>query len=333
MTERRTEPTTGGAVGVVRAGVFGTGALGRHHTRILTELDEAELVGVFDPRPEAARAMAEAHGARIFDSVEALAGEIDVAVVASPTVTHAELGCRLLERGVHVMVEKPIASSLAEADRLIETAAAHDRVLAVGHVEFYNPAVQALLALGASVRFVEAQRLAMFTPRSLDVDVVLDLMIHDLQILHALDPSPVVEVRATGIEVLSPRIDIANARIALGSGCVANVTASRVSNERVRKLRLFGHRRYFSLDYQEQEVKGYRLETGAAARGMGSGTSALPGGREILRDDLPVERAEPLRRELQAFLGACRGEAVRHVSGEEGRRALETALAVVTAIG
>lgn len=306
----------------LRTGVFGVGALGRHHTRILTELPESELVGIYDPDPERAAAMADAHGARIFSTPEELAAsDLDAAVVASPTVTHAELGCRLLEQGMHVMVEKPIAASLEEADRLIETASAHSRLLAVGHVEFFNPAVQALLDMNAPARFVEAQRLARFTPRSLDVDVVLDLMIHDLQILHALDSSPVVEVRATGIEVLSPRIDIANARIALGSGCVANITASRVSADRVRKLRIFGHRRYFSLDYQEQEVKGYRLDTD------GSGAA------QIEPADVSVTQAEPLKVELASFLGACRGESVRYVSGEEGRQALETALAVVTSIG
>lgn len=306
----------------LRVGVFGTGALGRHHARILSELPGATLVGVYDPRDEVARAVAEPHGARVFPSPEALAAEIEAAVAAVPTVAHAEVGAALLERGIHLLVEKPIAASLAEADRLIEAAEAAGRVLAVGHVEFFNPAVRALIdAVGGrgGARFVEVQRLALFTPRSLDVDVVLDLMIHDLQILHALDPSPVVEVRATGIDVLSPRIDIANVRVELESGCVANLTASRVSSDRVRKLRVFGQSRYFSLDYQDQEVKGYRLE--------GDG-----GDRRIERVDLAVEKAEPLRRELEAFVAACRGEAGRHVDGHQGRRALETALRVVDAI-
>jgi predicted dehydrogenase len=308
-------------VKILRAGVFGTGALGRHHTRILTELPEAELVGIFEPREEAARSMAELHGARCFPTAEALAAEIEVAVVAIPTVHHASLGTALLTAGVHVMVEKPIAASLAEADQLIAAAAAAGRVLGVGHVEFYNPAVQALLESSPGARFVEVERLAQFTPRSLDVDVVLDLMIHDLQILHSLDPSPVREVRATGIHVLSPRIDIANARIELASGCVANLTASRISAERVRKLRVFGENRYASVDYQAQEVKGYRLEGGTGAE------------RRIVPADLAVEQGEPLKRELQAFLAACRGEEGLFVDGREGRRALETALSVVAAIG
>ncbi len=310
MTERGRPP---------RAGVFGAGALGYHHVRLLAALPAAELVGVHDPRPEAAQRVAEDHGARLFASAAELAAAIDVAVVAAPTVAHAEVALPLLERGVSVLVEKPMAASLEEADALLAAAAASGAVLGVGHVEFYNPAVQALLATGGTPRFVEVERLARFTPRSLDVDVVLDLMIHDLQILHALDPSPLAEVRATGIEVLSPRVDIANVRLAFASGCVANVTASRVSAERVRKLRVFLPRRYYSLDYQAQEIKGYRLEEAPS--------------RAIVPDDLAVERAEPLRRELEAFLAACRGEAVPFVDGAAGRRALATALEVAAAIG
>jgi predicted dehydrogenase len=307
--------------GKLRVGVVGTGALGRHHARILSQLPDVEMIGIYDRRPEAAEAVANEHGVRVWSSYEELAGQLDAAVVAAPTVAHAELGCDLLGRGVHVLVEKPIASSLAEADALL--AAQGDRVLAVGHVEYFNPAVQALRgALGPNdpPRFLEVQRLAVFTPRSLDVDVVLDLMIHDIQILHALDPSPLQEVRATGIAVLSRRVDIANARIALASGCVANLTASRVSAERVRKLRAFLPSRYYSLDYQQQEIKGYRLETGA------------DGARSILPDDLAVERGEPLRHELEAFLAACRGERGPLVDGTQGRNALATALAVGEAI-
>lgn len=301
----------------LRVGVFGTGSMGRNHVRLLSSLPGAELVGIYDPNPMAAEAAARDHGARVFPRLEELAGEIEAAVVAAPTVAHAEMGCELLGRGLHLLIEKPLAASLEEADRLL--AKAGGRVLAVGHVEFFNPAVQALLGVGSPPRFVEIQRLGVFSPRSLDVDVVLDLMIHDLQILHALDPSPVAEIRATGIAVLSQRIDIANVRVELESGAVANLTASRVSSERARKLRVFLPNRYYSLDYQAQEIKGYRLEEEG-------------GQRRILPDDLPVERAEPLKRELEAFLAACRGEAAPQVTGEQGRRALATALAVVEAI-
>jgi len=293
--------------------------MGRNHVRLLSALPGAELIGVYDPRPEAAGAAAREHGARVFPRLEDLAGEIEAAVVAAPTVAHAGMGCALLDRGLHVLIEKPLAASFEEADRLLASAGAAGRVLAVGHIEFFNPAVQALLAVGSPPQFVEVQRLGVFSPRSLDVDVILDLMIHDLQILHALDPSPVAEIRATGIAVLSSRIDIANVRVELASGAVANLTASRVSSERTRKLRVFLPNRYYSLDYQAQEIKGYRLE--------GEGEA-----RRILPDDLAVERAEPLRRELEAFLAAGRGEPAPRVDGAQGRRALATALQVVEAI-
>ncbi len=310
----------------VRIGVVGTGVMGRHHVRNLAAIPDAELVGVYDARPEVAEQIAAEHGTRAFARMEELADGIEAAVVAAPTVHHAEIGCALLSRGIHVLIEKPIAPGLAEADRLIEAREkapgrppGRPLILAVGHVEFYNPVVQALLGVGVPPRFVEVQRLGIFSPRSLDVDVVLDLMIHDLQILHALDPSPVAEVRATGIQVLSPRVDIANARVELESGCVANLTASRVSAERTRKLRAFLPSRYYSLDYAAQEVHGYRLEEG-------------DGRRSIVKDDLPAEKAEPLRRELEAFLAACRGEAAPLVDAAAGRQALATALAVVEAI-
>jgi predicted dehydrogenase len=295
--------------------------MGRHHVRLLGQLPGVELVGLYDARPEVAAAVAAEHGARAFTSAEELAGRADALVLAIPTVDHAAVGCELLAAGKHLLVEKPLAASLEEADQLLTAAEQGGAVLAVGHVEFHNPAVEALLQRGGQPGYVEVQRLSVFTPRSLDVDVILDLMIHDLQILHALDPSPVAEVRATGINVLSPRIDIANVRLELASGCVANLTASRVSSEKVRKLRVFLPSRYYSLDYPEQEIKGYRLEEGD------------DGERHILPDDLAVERQEPLRRELAAFTDACRGRPARLADGPAARRALATALEVVAAMG
>ena len=302
----------------LRVGVIGTGALGRHHVRILSSLPNVELVGIFDIRSEVCATVAAEFGTRCFPDLESLATGIEAAVVAVPTTDHAKVGCPLLQSGIHVLVEKPIASNLAEADRLVQ--AVGDSVLSVGHVEFYNPAVEQLLAIEQRPGFIEVHRLAAFSPRSLDVDVVLDLMIHDLQILHALDDSPVAEVRATGISVLSDRIDIANARIALTSGCVANLTASRVSAERVRKLRAFlPSRGYYSVDYQDQEIKGFRL----AQRGSE---------RQIVPDPLEVVKQEPLKRELECFVAACRRQPTRLVDGIQGRRALKTALRVLRAI-
>lgn len=306
---------------LVRVAVVGVGALGRHHVRLLAELPGVALVGVVDADQQAAESVAAAHGTRVLRGLDELVDLVDAAVVATPTVSHAEVGCRLLEAGRHVMVEKPIAGTLAQADALIAAADAHGCVLGVGHVECANPAVQVLLENAGTPRFVEAERLGVFSPRSLDVDVVLDLMIHDLQILHRLDPSPVREIRATGIDVLSPRVDIANVRLELASGCVANLTASRVSADRVRKLRAFGHQAYFSLDYREQELKGYRLEAGP------------DGARVIAPIAVEVVKAEPLRCELEGFVAACRGERAPVVDGREGRRALATALEIVAAMG
>jgi predicted dehydrogenase len=301
----------------LRMGVVGTGALGRHHVRILSELPAVELVGVFDSRRSAAEEVAARHGARVFDGAAELLRELDAVVLAVPTRDHAELACEALEAGVNVLVEKPMATSLAEADRMV--AAAGGKVLAVGHVEYYNPAVQRLLQAVDEPRFLEIERLSTFSPRSLDVDVLLDLMIHDLQIVQALDPSGLRDVRAAGIAVLSDRVDIASARLEFESGCVANLTASRVSDQRVRRLRIFSRDAYHSLDYQDQAIKGFRL--------VGDGSE-----RRIAPADLPVERDEPLRRELLAFAARCRGERAELVDGEAGRSALALALAVQQAI-
>ncbi len=294
----------------LRVGVVGTGALGRHHVRILSELETAELVGAFDVDKARAQAVCGEFGALAFGDLGSLAAEADAIVVASPTRDHAEIGCRLLEGGVHVMVEKPITRTLDEADALIR--AAGDRVLAVGHVEFYNPAVQSLLGIGLPPGFAEVHRMGEFSPRSLDIDVVRDLMIHDLQILQSLDRSPLKSLSAVGVNVLTDRDDIANARLEFESGLVANLTASRVSDQKIRKLRVIVPGIYLSLDYQKQEIKGYRLRKGAAVR-------------DLERMDIPIEREEPLKCELRAFVSACNGEDVPLVTGDDGRRALAVA--------
>lgn len=304
----------------LKVGVVGTGAMGRHHVRLLAALPEAELVGLYDLRPEVAARLAAEHHTRSLGSLEELTERVEAVVLAVPTYAHAQIGCQLLAAGVHLLVEKPLAASLEEADRLLAAAESAGRVLAVGHVEFYNPAVQALLAVGEAPRYVEIQRLSPFTPRSLDVDVILDLMIHDLQLLHELDPSPIKEVRATGIDVLTQRIDIASVRLELASGVVANVNTSRVSAEAVRKLRVYLATRYLSVDYRKQEIKGFGLRK--------EGEHRL-----IMPEQLTVHRCEPLRAELEAFLGVCRGREVACVGGAAGRRALETALLIRDAIG
>ena len=302
----------------IRVGVVGTGAMGANHVRVLSRMDSAELVGVFDLAPEQAEAVAADHGAVAFAELDRLIDAVDGLVLATPTITHAEVGCEILRRGRHLLVEKPIASSLADADELL--AAAGDQQLAVGHVEYFNPAVQALLGSGIGAPgFVEVHRLAAFSRRSLDIDVVLDLMIHDLQILHALDDSELADLRATGVSVLSERADIANARLELASGCVANLTASRVSAERIRKLRIFSPPRYFSIDYHQQRINGVALEVSG-------------GERRFVPSRLDVQPADSLEGELTAFVGAIRGEEVRQVDGRQGRRALQTALAVAEAM-
>lgn len=289
--------------------------MGRHHVRILAALPEADLVGIYDQRPEIAAKLAAEHRTRSLGSLEELAEQVDAAVLAVPTYAHAQIGCRLLEAGVHLLIEKPMASTLEEADRLLASAEASGRVLAIGHVEYFNPAVQALLAVDEKPRYVEIQRLSPFTPRSLDVDVILDLMIHDLQLLHALDPSPIEEIRATGIDVLTRRIDIASVRLELASGVVANINTSRVSAEGVRKLRVYLKTRYLSVDYRKQEIKGFGLKE--------EGEHRL-----IMPEKIEVHRSEPLRAELEAFISACRGDEVKYVSGVDGRRALATALSI-----
>ena len=292
--------------------------MGRHHVRLLGELDEVDLVGVYDEDQGRLEQICEQHGVQAFDDVDDLLETAEAVVVAVPTSAHCDLGKRAFAHGCHVLVEKPIALDREQAQDLID--AAGGLVLQVGHVEFHNPAVQAVLDVVSRPRFVEVQRLSVFSPRSLDIDVVLDLMIHDLQIVHALDPSPVREVRAVGVQVLSDRIDLADARLELESGCVVKLTASRVSDQKVRTLRVFADD-YYSLDYAAQTVKGFRLEK----------TAGGAGAPRILPLELAVRTGEPLRRELESFLAACRGQPAVAVSGEAGLRALESARSVAEA--
>ncbi len=270
-----------------------------------------------DNSAERASAAAAEYACPVFDSPAELAGKIDAAVVAVPTSAHAEVGCLLLENGIDILVEKPIAHDLESARRLVETAARHQRILQVGHLERFNPGVAALKNIVRLPLFFEIHRLSLFSPRSLDVDVVLDLMIHDLDIVLDLVGKMPEEIRAAGITILSDKVDIANVRLAFPGGCIANLTASRVSTERVRKLRLFQPHQYISLDYQKQEAVAFTVS----------------GNQQIGFQPLPVAKDEPLRLEIEAFLDAVRNRSRPIVSGEQGLRALEIALAILGKIG
>ena len=300
-----------------KVAVVGVGHLGSRHARVYAESPNAELVGVADIDSSKARAVAEAHGVRAVADIADLIPEIAAASVAVPTVSHREVTGKLLEAGIDVLVEKPIAGCLAEAREMVDLARERARVLAVGHTERHNPAVEALIAGSRDPRFIEVHRLGSFSPRSLDIDVVLDLMIHDLDVVGALVRAEVLSLEAVGVPVLTGKVDIANARLRFANGCVANITASRVSQDKVRKLRCFEPERYVSLDYQKQEAISYRL-----VRSPG----AAP---EIRRDDFPVTQDEPLRRELEDFLQAVATGGSPKVTGEGGLKALELALEVV----
>jgi predicted dehydrogenase len=302
-------------------GVVGVGALGQHHARVYRELPEVELVGVFDRDPARTRAAAERFGCRAFDRLSDLVAACAAVSVVVPTVDHHAVARAVLEGGRDVLLEKPMTARLEEADDLIRLAAERGSVLQVGHVERFNPAADVLRGNSAMPRFIEVHRLAAFSPRSLDVDVVLDLMIHDLDLVLALDGSEPVQVDAVGVPVLTPKVDIANARLRFASGLIANLTASRVSADRVRKFRVFSPRTYVSADFAAREAQVYRLRPGAAG-----------GAPEIAVEATPASTEEPLRRELAAFVEGVRD---RHapVTGADGRRALALALRVLEAMG
>jgi predicted dehydrogenase len=297
-------------------GVVGVGHLGRHHARILSTLEGVRLVAVVDTVREKATEVAAATGAHAAFDARDLLGEVDAVTVAVPTELHRDISMPFLERGTAVLVEKPMARSLAEADDLVAAARTSGATLAVGHTERYNPAVAAVFPLVNAPRFIEVHRLGVFPDRSLDIDVVFDLMIHDLDIILALVRSDVVSIEAVGVPVLTAKYDIANARLRFASGCIANVTASRISRERVRKIRFFQQDAYLSIDYAAQEVEGWRLVRREGER------------PEIQGGPMPVERDEPLKRELQDFVAAVREKRPPVVDGQAGRRALELATRV-----
>ncbi len=328
-------------------GVAGVGAIGKNHARIMAELARAsggalQFAAIFDADHERARELAAAHHTEAVASLEEFASRVDAATVAVPTVHHREVAGLLLEKGRHVLVEKPISESLAEAQALVELAGRNNLILQVGHIERFNPVLREIEGRMNQPRFIEATRLSPYPGRSLDVGVVLDVMIHDLEIILHLVKSPWVQVDAVGVPILSKREDIANVRIRFESGCVANITASRISQEKLRKIRVFQPDAYLSLDYQKQE--GYVLRLAGEGEkestmlgkllGLAAGSTIVTefAGRKIVREPVSVEKDEPLKLEIAAFIECARQGKRPVVSGQEATEALRLALEITEQI-
>jgi len=304
----------------VRLAVVGIGHLGRHHARIAAGLEGVEFVAAVDLLRDRAQAAVNGTRARALTDAREVLDAVDAVVVAVPTADHLTVARPFLERGVHVLVEKPMAASLADADALLDLAGRSGATLAVGHTERFNPAVQAALPVLKTPRFIEVHRLSGFPERSLDIDVVFDVMIHDLDVLLAVERTEVVSVDAIGVPVLTPKVDIANVRLKFASGCIANVTASRISKDPVRKVRFFQPDMYVSVDYAAQELEVWRL-------------TPQPGGRPAIEGGpVTVARDEPLRRELADFVSAIQMKRPPLVTGADGRRALALATRVAEAM-
>jgi len=296
----------------VRAGIIGVGYLGTQHARILSYLEDAELKGVADIDFKKAMQIGNRHGVSYYENYEDMLDEIDAGIVATPTSEHFAISMRLLKEGKSVLVEKPITETIEQGEELVAFAKKNGAILQVGHLERFNPAVEAIENLISEPKFIEVQRLGSFSSRSLDIDVVLDLMIHDLDIILSLIKDEVKVIKSSGIHVLSDKIDIANARLEFSSGCVATLTASRVHQGKVRKLRIFEPTSYYSIDYIDQEVKAFPLN-----------------GRQTDIKTIKIKKEEPLKKELQNFFQCVRDRKVRKVTGEEGLRALKLAFSVL----
>jgi len=300
----------------LRIAVVGVGHLGQHHARLLASMDGVQLVGIVDTKPGRAGEIASKLGVPSFTHLGQLPLDgLDAVTIAVPTVSHLDVALPLIDAGVSVLVEKPLSSSLGDADKMIESAARRGVVLAAGHTERFNPAVVAALPLVSNPRFIEVHRLGTFPERSLDIDVIFDLMIHDLDLLLTSVKSEVVSIEAIGVNVLTPKTDIANVRLRFESGCIANVTASRISRDKIRKVRFFQPASYLSIDYAAQEAEIYRLVAH-------NGRPQIEGGK------LAIKRDEPLRAELADFVGAVRDRREPGVSGRAGRDALALATKV-----
>jgi predicted dehydrogenase len=311
----------------IRLGVIGAGALGYHHVRLLRDVAGASLVGFHESRPERAQQVATELGVRAFADVDSLIGACDALTIAVPTPAHYAVARRALEHGRHLLIEKPLAASLAEADEMLAIAARNGALIQTGHVERFNRAVRAALPFVEAPRFIDSDRLAPFNPRGSDVAVVLDLMIHDIDLVLTLVGSQVADVAAVGVPVLTPFVDIANARVVFASGVVANITSSRVSRERMRKVRIFQKSGYISLDLAAGDGEFYRLRGDVDLASLAKGPIALEAFVERIPLDAP--EGEPLRLEFESFVAAVRGEQPVVVSGEDGREALAVALRIV----
>jgi len=331
-----------------KVSVLGTGSLGKEHARIYAELaavGRVEFVGVYDSTADRARKIAEQLGVRAFASFEELSDASDAVSVVTPTVTHFEVAKKLLERGKHVLVEKPMTDNGAQAAELVQLARQQRCVLQVGHVERFNPVFQYLQNVATEPRFIEVHRLSPFPARSTDIGVVLDLMIHDLDVVLAFVNSPVRSVDAVGIPVLSQTEDIANARLRFANGCVANLTASRISPERMRKIRVFSGgpmTSYISLDYRAQEGFIYRIartdeeESPLWKKLLHAKDSTIVsefGGKRIVREPVPITKEEPLKLELQSFIECIRAQQMPVITGEAAKRALDLAFEITRQIG
>jgi len=297
----------------LRIAVIGVGHLGRHHARILSSLPGVALVSVVDTNRARAEEIAAVHRTKALFDARELAGLVDAVTIAVPTELHRDIALPFLTAGVPVLVEKPMTRSVTEADELIDAAARAQVVLAIGQTERFNPAVAAARPLLVDPRFIEVHRLGAFPERSLDIDVVFDLMIHDLDIVLSLVHAEVESIEAVGVPVLTSRVDIANARLRFSNGCIANLTASRISRDRVRKIRFFQPAAYLSIDYAAQKVEVWRLVQANGA------TPTIDGG------ELQVPNEEPLKRELADFVDAVVSRRPPLVTGEQGRRALALA--------
>jgi len=285
--------------------VVGAGVFGRNHLRVTRDSLRATLAGVYDLDPAKREAAAQEFGCPAFQSLDEVAQKADAAIIAVPTTAHCEVACQLMNAGLDVLVEKPIAAKVEDAQAMVDAAAARQRILQCGHLERFNPAVQAAMKMVTLPLFFEVHRLSIFTPRSLDVSVVSDLMIHDLDIVLSMTRALPCEVRAAGISILSKKVDIANVRLAFPNGCVANLTASRVSTEKVRKLRFFQPGQYVSVDYARQDC----TVTGVNAE------------RKVSFQQLPIEKAEPLKRQFDSFLDCCETRSTPVVDGAAAARA------------